>query len=302
MANLKQLRKRIRSVTNTQQITKAMKMVAAAKLRRAQERAQAARSYSALMEQMVRALAEQNDSPESAHPLLAGRGNGQQGPRRVELVVCTADRGLCGSFNSGVVRAVRQQTAELVRSGATVTYTCIGRKGADVLKRQYGDAVRRVHAGLGRRLSPERLEEEVAAPLIADFLAGRFDVCLLVFNTFKSAMSQILTWKQIVPVATTREEQPSGASGLLVASYLFEPDVEALQEALLPKNVAVQLYQAVVESEASEHGARMTAMDNAVRNARDMARKLTIAYNRSRQAVITKELLEIIGGAESLKG
>lgn len=295
MPNLKQLRKRIRSVSNTQQITKAMKMVAAAKLRRSQERAVSARAYSKLMERMVHALANQVAKDEGSHPLLAGHGN--EG-KQVELVICTADRGLCGSFNSSVIRSTRQKIAELRQAGFTVTITCVGRKGADVLKRQFSDSIRRTHPYMNRKLRFEVVEQEIAKVLINDYNENKFDICLLVYNTFKSAMSQAVTWKQIMPVPIAAPNVGDESDRF----YLFEPSPEELQEEILPRNVAVQLYQALVESDASEHGARMTAMDNAVRNAKEMNRKLTISYNRIRQAVITKELLEIIGGAESLKG
>lgn len=292
MPNLKSLRNRIRSVKNTRQITKAMKMVAAAKLRRSQDRAYATRPYSEHMGRVIRSMASKTD-PRLAPPLLA-KPRGQ----RVLLLVLTADRGLCGSFNSGVIRAVRARAATLEREGASLTLVCVGRKGFDVLKRQFGPQIRRHHINIGKNLSYERSDTEITAKLLADFANGEFDVCHMVFNTFKSAMSQELTWKQIVPMPHPPEDTSAPVAGMSI----YEPNEDEVLAELLPKNVSVQVFQALVESEASEHGARMSAMDNAVRNAGDMIRKLNITYNRIRQAAITTELMEIIGGAESLKG
>ncbi|MBF0134428.1 MAG: F0F1 ATP synthase subunit gamma [Magnetococcales bacterium] len=290
MANLKSLRNRIRSVKNTQQITKAMKMVSAAKLRRSQERAQSARPYSQHIRRMVGALAASMD-PQSAPPLLAPAKG-----KRVELVVFTSDRGLCGSFNSGVIRAVRAKIHSLQESGHVVTITCVGRKGFDVLKRQYGSLVRRSITGMTKGLRFDRVDADLTTKILGDFSKGEFDVCILAFNTFKSALSIELTWKQIIPMTV---EVSQGNQG---SSPMYEPEEGEVLAELLPHSVSVQLFQALVESDASEQGARMTAMDNAVRNAGDMIRKLNIKYNRTRQAAITTELMEIIGGAESLKG
>ncbi|MBF0401535.1 MAG: F0F1 ATP synthase subunit gamma [Magnetococcales bacterium] len=295
MASLKILRQRIRSVTNTRQITKAMKMVAAAKLRRSQERAMATRPYSSQMGRMVQSIASRVGKG-AAPPLLAGRSEPQ---KVVELMVFTADRGLCGSFNSGVIRAVRAKVAELRASGFEVSLVCVGRKGSDVLKRQFGDIIRRVHVGVGKHLTFETAEQEVAQQVLRDFEHGRFDSCFMVYNTFVSAMTQELTWRQIIPVpeeSVQEEEQES------LSPPSYEPEEEEILAELLPRNVAVQIFQAMVESDASENGARMTAMDNAVRNAGGMLRRLHITYNRTRQAAITTELMEIISGSESLKG
>ncbi|MBF0435599.1 MAG: F0F1 ATP synthase subunit gamma [Magnetococcales bacterium] len=290
MANLKSLRNRIRSVKNTRQITKAMKMVSAAKLRRSQERAQSARPYSQHIRRMIGALAAQVDPQSGPALMVPAKG------KRVELVMFTADRGLCGSFNSAVIRAVRSKVASLEESGHTVTVTCVGRKGHDVLKRQLKSRVRRVHTGLTKNLTFERADAVVTSHLLADFANGEFDVCILVYNTFKSALSIELTWKQVIPMTVdTREEVRGGAPE-------YEPEESDVLAELLPHGVSVQVFHALVESDASEQGARMTAMDNAVRNAGDMIRKLGIKYNRTRQAAITTELMEIIGGAESLKG
>lgn len=295
MANLKALRKRIRSVTNTKQITKAMKMVAAAKLRRSQERALASRPYSRGMDRLVRTLSASMANNDNAPALLVGRGVPNP---KVELLVCTADRGLCGSFNSGVIRSVRQKAAELEAKGFQVSLTCVGRKGYDVLRRQFGNRIRKSHTGMAQGLSYAKVEEKVVGDLLAAYDDNQFDVCLMVYNTFVSAMSQKLTWRQIIPAMAERDKGIDNDGG----DCLYEPDQDELMESLLPRNIAVQIYQATVESDASEHGARMTAMENAVRNATDMIRRLTITYNRTRQAAITNELMEIIGGAESLKG
>ncbi|MBF0296705.1 MAG: ATP synthase F1 subunit gamma [Magnetococcales bacterium] len=293
MANLKHLRNRIRSVNNTRQITKAMKMVSAAKLRRSQERALATRPYSQRIRAMINGIAALIPAT-GAPPLLAPV---REGPRKIHLVIYTADRGLCGSFNSVVIRSTRARIAQLTAQGHKVMLTFVGRKAHDVMKRQYGDLVRDVHVGLSRVLSFDLTEQQVAAKLLTDFSNGEFDECHIVFNAFKSAMTQELTWRQIIPapIEPLGDDEPRG-------SPLFEPDEETVLEALLPRNIAVQVFQALTESNAAEHAARMTAMDNAVRNAGEMLKKLSITYNRTRQAAITTELMEIIGGSESLKG
>ncbi|MBF0587642.1 MAG: F0F1 ATP synthase subunit gamma [Magnetococcales bacterium] len=295
MPNLKDLKNRIRSVENTQQITKAMKMVAAAKLRRSQERAETARPYSEKMTEMSASLARGMSDAEGGHPLISGH---TENPKKIEIVLFTADRGLCGSFNSGVIRAVRAKIEALQANGKKVSLTCVGTKGDEVLRRQFEPLIRNRLAGMTRELSFENVEKELALQLVHDYDEGVFDECYIVYNKFKSAMTQILTWRRLMPVEVGEEQEEVGGG----ASHLFEPEEDELLADLLPKSVAVQLYQALVESDASEHGSRMTAMDNAVRNAADMIQKLTITYNRTRQAVITTELMEIIGGAESLKG
>ncbi|MBF0447614.1 MAG: F0F1 ATP synthase subunit gamma [Magnetococcales bacterium] len=295
MPNLKSLRNRIRSVGNTQQITKAMKMVAAAKLRRSQERAQETRPYSQGMGRMIQSIASMAD-PQSAPPLLAEpRG------KKVRLVVFTADRGLCGSFNSSVIRSVRTKVAELQNEGLEVSLVCVGSKGNDVLKRQFGHLIARVEVGVAKDLNFEKSVREVSSKLLVDFEEGDFDIGLIVYNEFKSAISQELRWRQIVPMPIeeikTGKDEEAGTG-----SAVYEPEEDEVLKMLLPQNVSVQIFQALVESDASEHGARMTAMDNAVRNAGEMLRKLNTTYNRTRQAVITTELMEIISGSESLKG
>ncbi|MBF0214967.1 MAG: ATP synthase F1 subunit gamma, partial [Magnetococcales bacterium] len=269
-----------RSVNNTRQITKAMKMVSAAKLRRSQERALATRPYSIRIRAMIQGLASLIPA-ENAPPLLAPAPTGA---KKVHLVIYTADRGLCGSFNSGVIRAVRLRIAQLTQEGHTVSLTFVGRKAHDVLKRQFGSLTRDVHAGLTRHLTFESAERVVATKLLADYEAGLFDECHLVYNAFKSAMTQELTWRQLIP-APVEQSAASDEDGA-VASPLFEPDEETVLAALLPRNIAVQVFQALAESNAAEHAARMTAMDNAVRNAGEMLKKLSIKYNRTRQAAI----------------
>ncbi|NGZ05556.1 MAG: ATP synthase F1 subunit gamma [Magnetococcales bacterium] len=296
MANLKSLRNRIRSVNNTRQITKAMKMVSAAKLRRSQERALATRPYSLRIRAMIQSLAALAPT-DNALPLLA---RPPEGARKIQLIIYTADRGLCGSFNSSVIRATRARVAQLTREGHQVFLTFVGRKAHDVMKRQFGSMVRDVHVGMTRNLTFDAVERVVTTKLLSDFDAGHFDECHIVYNAFKSAMTQELTWRQIIP-ATVEQNQAADVEKA-VASPLFEPDEETVLAALLPRNIAVQLFQALVESNAAEHAARMTAMDNAVRNAGQMLKRLSTTYNRTRQAAITTELMEIIGGSESLKG
>ncbi|MBF0380395.1 MAG: F0F1 ATP synthase subunit gamma [Magnetococcales bacterium] len=293
MPNLKSLRNRIRSVGNTRQITKAMKMVAAAKLRRSQERAQETRPYSQGMGVMIQSIASMANE-DSAPPLLAApRG------KRVCLVIFTADRGLCGSFNSSVIRSVRAKIIALQNEGMEVSLICVGTKARDVLKRQFGGLIKRTHAGIGKDLNYEKAEREVSNKLLVEFEKGEFDVCMMVYNEFKSAITQELTWKQVIPMPILEEKDVEDSAA---GAPFYEPDEADVLKVLLPQNVTVQVFQALVESDASEHGSRMTAMDNAVRNAGEMLNKLNITYNRTRQAVITTELMEIISGSESLKG
>jgi len=292
MPSLKDLKIRINSVKSTQKITSAMKMVAAAKLRRAQENAEAARPYAERMERMLGSLAGSMAGREGAPPLLAGNGRDQ-----VHLiVVMTSDKGLCGGFNSSIVRAARRKIRELREQGKEVKIFAVGRKGRDQLRRDLGGLI----IGHLEDVGKPRLSFAVAARLgerlATSFAAGEFDVCHIVYNKFKSAMTQIVTFQQLIPFALP-------ASGTAPASdvvYDYEPDETDILEALLPRNIGVQLYRALLENAASEEGARMTAMDSATRNAGEMINKLTIFYNRSRQAYITKELIEIISGAEAL--
>lgn len=296
MPNLKDLKNRIDSVKSTRKITSAMKMVAAAKLRRAQDAAESARAYSERMDTVLRSLAGSFAGQEGGPELLAGNGNDQTHL----LVVFTSDRGLCGGFNGSIVRETRRLVHEMKGAGKTVKLLCVGRKGSDLLKSDFkGDIVDSV-IGVGGKKGIEYAEATAVADKITEmFEAGEFDVCSIIFNKFQSAMTQIVTNTQLIPFAS--DDVPAEADdGELKAAYEFEPEESEILEVLLPKNLGVQVFQAMLESSASEHGARMTAMDNATRNAGDMIDKLTLTYNRSRQAAITSELIEIISGAEAL--
>ena len=294
MPSLKSFKLRINSVKSTRKITAAMKMVAAAKLRRAQDAAESARPYAQRMARMVSAIAEGQAGTPGAPKLLAGTGQD-----KVHLLIpCTADRGLCGAFNSSIVRETRKLVNELTKRGHTVKILCVGRKGRDVLNREFAGVIVGDISGLGRKGVKFDEAARVAEKVVALFEAGEFDVATLVFNRFKSAMTQVVTRQQIVPfplpkVAAEIREGPRTVP-------IFEPDEGELLAELLPRNLAVQGFQALLESAASEHGARMTAMDSATRNAGDMINTLTLKFNRQRQAGITKELIEIISGAEAL--
>jgi len=296
MASLKELRNRIRSVRQTQKITSAMKMVAASKLKRAQEQAEASRPFAERMARMLANLAAGVPDIENAPPLLAGTGR-----QEVHLlVVATADRGLCGGFNSSIARGARRRLRELRDAGKQVKVLCIGRKGRDMLRREFGDAIVDTVEGVGRQRLTYGDAVAVAERLERMFAAGEFDVCTIVYNRFRSAIVQILTFKQLIPVEAPAEEERDDQPGGVGAVYEFEPDEETILEELLPRNLAVQIFGALVENAASELGARMTAMDSATRNAGEMIDSLTLTYNRTRQAQITKELIEIISGAEAL--
>jgi F-type H+-transporting ATPase subunit gamma len=290
MPSLKDLKVRINSVKSTQKITSAMKMVAAAKLRRAQEAAEAARPYAERMERMLGSLAASMAGREGAPVLLAGNGRDQ-----VQLiVVMTSDRGLCGGFNSSIVRAARRKVADLRSQGKQVKLFCVGRKGRDQLKRDLGDIIIGHMEEVGRPRLAFPVADQIGVKLVQLFEQGEFDVAHLVYNKFKSAMTQFVTFQQLIPFAV-----PEG-QGQSDAFYDYEPDETEILEALLPRNLGVQVFRALLENSASEEGARMTAMDSATRNAGEMINKLTIFYNRSRQAYITKELIEIISGAEAV--
>jgi len=297
MPNLKDLKIRIDSVKSTQKITSAMKMVAAAKLRKAQEGAEAARPYAGRMERMLGSVAKSIAGAEGAPRMLAGTGKDD-----IHLLVAfTADRGLCGGFNGSIIRQIRKMTMELQGEGKTVKILCVGRKGNDSLKREFGDLITDVVQGLGKRGIEYSEAVGVADKITAMFENDEFDVCTIVFNRFQSAMTQIVTEQQLIPFAVPVDEDESDASDDgPSASYIYEPEVEEILAELLPRNAGVQVFQALLESAASEHGARMTAMDSATRNAGDMIDSLTLTYNRTRQAFITKELIEIISGAEAL--
>jgi F-type H+-transporting ATPase subunit gamma len=293
MPSLKELRNRIGSVKQTQKITSAMKLVAASKLRRAQEQAEASRPFAERMSDMLANLGASVADVEGAPPLLAGTGRDQ-----VHLmVVATADRGLCGGFNASIVRGARMRIRELRGAGKEVKILCIGRKGRDMLRREFGTLIVDTIEGVGRR----RLEYAEAAAigerLERMYEDGEFDVCTIAFNRFRSAITQILTLQQLIPVEPAEVERDVAEAR---AVYEFEPDEQTILAELLPRNLAVQIYRALVENAASEQGARMTAMDNATRNAGEMIERLTLFYNRTRQAQITRELIEIVSGAEAL--
>jgi F-type H+-transporting ATPase subunit gamma len=295
MPSLKDLRNRISSVKATQKITKAMQMVAAAKLRRAQSAAEAARPYATRMEAVLANLATALAGREGGPVLMAGTGKDQTHL----LVVCTAERGLCGAFNSSIVRLAREQALRLMRDGKEVKFLCVGKKGFDQLKRQFAAQIvefvelRRVRQlGFGNA-------ETIAEKLLALFDAGAFDVATLFFSRYRSVISQIPTALQLIP-AVIPAEAPKAEAALGGAVYDYEPDETEILTELLPLNIATQILRALLENAASEQGARMSAMDNATRNAGDMIDRLTMKYNRSRQAMITKELIEIISGAEAV--
>jgi F-type H+-transporting ATPase subunit gamma len=293
MPSLKDLRNRIASVKSTQKITKAMQMVAAAKLRRAQMAAEAARPYAERMEKVLANLAGGIGAGTQAPPLLAGNGRDQVHL----LVICTAERGLCGAFNSSIVRLARDHAVRLQGQGKTVKIICVGKKGLDQLRRQFErEIVETVDLREVKRLGFGNAEP-IARKVIAMFDAGEFDVCTLFFSRFRSVISQIPTALRLIPAEIPKADATAAAS---TAAYEYEPEESEILAALLPRNIAIQIFRALLENAASEQGARMSAMDNATRNAGDMIKKQTQTYNRSRQAMITKELIEIISGAEAL--
>ena len=290
MASLKDLRNRIASVKATQKITKAMQMVAAAKLRRAQEAAEAARPYSERMGAVLANIAQAvgGDAP----ALMTGTGRDDVHL----LVVCTAERGLCGGFNSQISRLARDHARHLVAEGKTVKIICVGKKGFDILRREFAaNIVERVDLREVKTLGFVNADA-IAKKVIALFGEGGFDVCTLFYSQFKSVISQVPTAQQIVPAASDANGEPANGS----AVYEYEPEPGEILADLIPRNIAVQIFRALLENAAGEMGAKMTAMDNATRNAGDMINKLSITYNRQRQAQITKELIEIISGAEAL--
>jgi F-type H+-transporting ATPase subunit gamma len=293
MPSLKDLRNRIGSVKQTQKITSAMKLVAASKLRRAQEQAEASRPFAERMSDMLANLGASVADVEGAPPLLAGTGRDEVHL----LVVATADRGLCGGFNASIVRGARLRIRELRGAGKQVKVLCIGRKGRDMLRREFSSLIVDTIEGVGRRRLEYAEAAAVGERLERMYEAGEFDVCTIAFNRFRSAITHVLTLQQLIPVEPAAVERDVAEAR---AVYEFEPDEQTILAELLPRNLAVQIYRALVENAASEQGARMTAMDNATRNAGDMIERLTLFYNRTRQAQITRELIEIVSGAEAL--
>ncbi|HEY1383597.1 MAG TPA: F0F1 ATP synthase subunit gamma [Dongiaceae bacterium] len=295
MPSLKDLKVRINSVKSTQKITSAMKMVAAAKLRRAQEQAEAARPYAERMEKVLGSLAASVAGRDGAPALLAGTGKDQ-----VHLiVVMTSDRGLCGAFNSSIVRQARRLARELKGEGKTLKILCVGRKARDQLRRGFAQEIIGTIEAVGKPKLNFEAADKIATRIRQMFDHGEFDVCTIVYNKFKSAITQIVTTQQLIPFAAAGAANENTADREL-DSYEYEPEEDAILAELLPRNIGMQVFRALLENAASEEGARMSAMDSATRNAGDMINRLTITYNRSRQAYITKELIEIISGAEAL--
>jgi F-type H+-transporting ATPase subunit gamma len=284
---------RINSVKSTQKITSAMKMVAASKLRRAQQQAEMARPYAIRMQRMLNSLAASVAESPNAPPLLAGTGKDQ-----VHLLIAvTADRGLAGAFNSSIGRATRLKARALEAQGKTVKILAVGRKGRDFLRRELASRITGDISYAGKRRIDYTDASELAERITAMLAAGEFDVATLIYNRFQSVIAQVVTEQQLIPAPVATGAAANDASAALPE---FEPDEEAILSRLLPQALAVQIYTALLESAAGEHGARMTAMDNATRNAGDMIKRLTLNYNRARQANITRELIEIISGAEAL--
>ena len=295
MPSLKDLKTRINSVKSTQKITSAMKMVAAAKLRRAQDSAERGRPYADRMQQIINSLAAKAD-PASAPQLLVGNGK----DKTHLLVVMSADRGLCGGFNGAITRQTRNEVERLRGEGKTVKLLMVGRKSADALRRELGDSYIEALEGIQGTSVAFADAASIGATVRDGFEAGEFDVCTVIFNKFKSAISQEVTLKRLIPAEVDESAPSDDRANDSVVSYEYEPDEEELLAAVLPRNISTQIYSALLESSAAELAARMTAMDNATRNAGDLIDRLTLVYNRTRQATITKELIEIISGAEAV--
>ena len=293
MATLDDLKKRIKSVKSTQKITKAMKMVAAAKLRKAQENAERGRPYSQKMQNIVLNLTKSINDPENAPKLMVGTGQ----DKTHLCVVLTADRGLCGGFNSNICRLAKNNFKKILSEGKVLKIITVGTKGLDQIKRDYGKYIIKKISFKEKKQISFNEADIVGKEIIDLFNKGEFDKCILFYNNFKNIMTQIPQAQQIIPANKFKLENKVEQEEI---SYEFEPDEDEILDDLLPKNISTQVFKAFLENAASEQGSRMTAMDNATRNAGDLVDKLTVNYNRSRQASITKELIEIISGAESL--
>lgn len=293
MPSLKDLKNRIASVKATQKITKAMQMVAAAKLRRAQSAAEAARPYAERMDAVLANISVAMEGRDDAPMLMSGTGDDQTHL----LVVCTAERGLCGGFNASISRLARKRIRELNAAGKTVKILCVGKKGYDALKREFASQIIEVVDLRQYKNIGFENAQSIGRKIISMYEAGEFDICTLFFSRFESVISQIPTEQQIIPANAPEGTQEGTGSA---AVYDYEPSEEKILGDLLPRNLSVQVFRALLENAASEQGARMSAMDNATRNAGEMIDKLTMSYNRQRQAQITKELIEIISGAEAL--
>jgi F-type H+-transporting ATPase subunit gamma len=296
MPSLKDLRVRIRSVRSTQKITAAMKVVAASRLRRAQEQAEAARPYAQRMERVLGSIAARMAGLPNAPPLLVGAGKDDTHL----IVVATSDRGLAGGFNASILREARRRIRELEAAGKRVMILTVGRKGRDGLGRDYGRMIHDSLTEIGRRRLSFGEARGIAERILVLYRAGAFDICTIVYNRFRSAITQIVTVQQLIPFPPPAESGEAAAGPAVGGVYEFEPSEQEILGELLPQNLAVQIFTALLENAASEQGARMTAMDNATRNAGEMIDRLTLNYNRTRQAAITKELIEIISGAEAL--
>ena len=292
MPSLKDLKTRINSVKSTQKITSAMKMVAAAKLRRAQESAEKGRPYSDRMQQVINSLAVKAD-PSAAPALLVGNGN----DKIHLLVIMSADRGLCGGFNGSITRQTRTEVARLQGEGKTVKLLMVGRKSADALRRELGDLYLDSLEGIQGTAVSYADAASIGETIRTGFENGDFDVVTVIFNKFKSAISQEVTLKRLIPAEVDSDAYKDTGLGV---SYEYEPEEDELLAVVLPRNISTQIYSALLESSAAELAARMTAMDNATRNAGELIDRLTLVYNRTRQATITKELIEIISGAEAV--
>ena len=292
MPSLDDLKKRIKSVKSTQKITKAMKMVAAAKLRKAQENAEKGRPYSQKMQNIILNLTKTITDPENAPKLLVGTGE----DKTYLCVVLTADRGLCGGFNSNICKLAKTNFKKILGEGKILKIITVGSKGVDQIKREYGKYIINKFSFKEKKQISFKEAEIIGSEIIKLFKKNEFDKCILFYNNFKNVITQIPQAQQIIPAESRSSTSNEEAS----LSYDFEPDEDEILENLLPKNISTQVFRAFLENAASEQGSRMTAMDNATRNAGDLVDKLTINYNRSRQASITKELIEIISGAESL--
>ncbi len=292
MPSLDDLKKRIKSVKSTQKITKAMKMVAAAKLRKAQENAEKGRPYSQKMQNIILNLTKSINDTENAPKLLVGTGK----DKTYLCLVLTADRGLCGGFNSNICKLAKNNFKKILNEGKDLKIITVGSKGLDQIKRDYGNYIIKKFSFKEKKQITFKEAEIIGKEIISLFNNNEFDKCILFFNNFKNVITQIPQAQQIIPT----ENKSSDNNEKLSFPYEFEPDEDEILEDLLPKNISTQIFKAFLENAASEQGSRMTAMDNATRNAGDLVDKLTINYNRSRQASITKELIEIISGAESL--
>ena len=292
MPSLDDLKKRIKSVKSTQKITKAMKTVAAAKLRKAQENAEKGRPYSQKLQNIILNLTKSINDPQNAPKLLVGTGE----DKKYLCVVLTADRGLCGGFNSNICKLAKINFKKILKEGKNLKIITVGSKGLDQIKREYGQYIIKKFSFKNKKQISFEEANIVGSEIISLFNKNEFDKCMLFYNNFKNVITQIPQAQQIIPAETS----VSNNTNEQMLSYEFEPEEDEILEELLPKNISTQVYKALLENAASEQGSRMTAMDNATRNAGDLVDKLTINYNRSRQASITKELIEIISGAESL--